>query len=112
ARIVGNAASGIAAIANATMHIPEPRPLVAASMFGVTTPCVTRARERLEELGYEVLVFHQTGTGGESMEELMKGGFIAASLDVTATELADELVGGVLPAHPHRLEVAGSLGIP
>ena len=88
------------------------RPLIGASMFGVTTPCVTRARERLEELGYEVLVFHQTGTGGQSMEELMKGGFITASLDVTTTELCDELVGGVLAAHPKRLEVAGAMGVP
>jgi len=113
ARILANAAGAIAGMVHSAMpSLPEAKPLVTASMFGVTTPCVTRARERLEELGYEVLVFHQTGTGGESMEELMKGGFIAASLDVTATELADELVGGVLPAHPHRLEVAGSLGIP
>jgi uncharacterized protein (UPF0261 family) len=113
ARILANAAGAIAGMVRSSMPaLPEAKPLVTASMFGVTTPCVTRARERLEELGYEVLVFHQTGTGGESMEELMKGGFITASLDVTATELADELVGGVLPAHPHRLEVAGSLGIP
>jgi uncharacterized protein (UPF0261 family) len=81
-------------------------------MFGVTTACVTRARERLEERGYEVLVFHQTGTGGQSMEELVRAGFIAGMLDVTTTELCDELVGGVLPAHPERLEVAGALGIP
>lgn len=59
-----------------------------------------------------MLVFHQTGTGGESMEELMRGGFIAGALDVTTTELADELVGGVLAAHPKRLEVAGELGLP
>jgi uncharacterized protein (UPF0261 family) len=81
-------------------------------MFGVTTPCVTRARERLEELGYEVLVFHATGTGGQSMEALMRGGFIAAALDATTTELADDLVGGVLSAGPDRLEAAGEVGIP
>jgi uncharacterized protein (UPF0261 family) len=81
-------------------------------MFGVTTPCVTRALERLEELGYEVLVFHQTGVGGDSMEALMRSGFITASLDVTTTELCDELVGGVFPAAPGRLETAGALGIP
>src|SRR5436309_3330801 len=90
----------------------EAKPLIGATMFGVTTPCVTRARERLEELGYEVLVFHQTGTGGESMEELMRAGFITGSLDVTTTELCDELVGGVLPAYPGRLEAAGELGLP
>ena len=113
ARIIGNAAAAIAGMARAT--IPEPaesRPLIGASMFGVTTPCVTRARERLEELGYEVLVFHQTGTGGQSMEELVKAGFIVGVLDVTTTELCDELVGGVLAAHPSRLEVAGVLGVP
>src|SRR5919206_457960 len=79
---------------------------------GVTTPCVTRARERLEELGYEVLVFHATGAGGQSMEALAKGGFLAGVLDVTTTELADELVGGVLSAGPDRFEAAGELGLP
>ncbi len=81
-------------------------------MFGVTTPCVTHARERLEELGYEVLVFHATGTGGQSMEALVEGGYLAGVLDVTTTELADDLVGGVLSAGPDRLEAAGKAGIP
>jgi uncharacterized protein (UPF0261 family) len=81
-------------------------------MFGVTTPAVTRARERLEELGYEVLVFHATGTGGQSMEALVDGGFLAGVLDLTTTELADELVGGVLSAGPDRLEAAGAAGVP
>jgi uncharacterized protein (UPF0261 family) len=112
ARILANAAGAIAGMAKATAPPLETKRLVGASMFGVTTACVTTARERLEELGYEVLVFHQTGTGGQSMEELMKAGFITASLDVTTTELCDELVGGVLPAHPERLEVAGRLGLP
>ena len=113
ARILTNAAGAIAGMVKAQAPpLGETKPLVTASMFGVTTPCVTRARERLEELGYEVLVFHQTGTGGESMEELMRAGFIAGSLDVTLTELADELVGGVLPAYPGRAEAAGELGLP
>jgi uncharacterized protein (UPF0261 family) len=113
ARIIGNAAAAIAGMAQAEVPAPaDGWPLIGASMFGVTTPCVTSARERLEELGYEVLVFHQTGTGGQSMEELVKAGFIVGLLDVTTTELCDELVGGVLPAHPQRLEVAGSLGVP
>ncbi len=113
ARILTNAAGAIAGMVKAKAPpLESEKPLVTASMFGVTTPCVTRARERLEELGYEVLVFHQTGTGGESMEELQRAGFIAGSLDVTTTELCDELVGGVLPAHPKRLEVAGELGLP
>jgi len=112
-RILTNAAGAIAGMVKAEAPpLAEQRPLVTASMFGVTTPCVTRARERLEELGYEVLVFHQTGTGGESMEELMRAGFIAGSLDATTTELADELVGGVLAAYPGRLEAAGELGLP
>lgn len=113
ARIIGNAAAAIAGMARATIPLPEQtRPLIGASMFGVTTPCVTAARERLENLGYEVLVFHQTGTGGQSMEELVRAGFIKGLLDVTTTELCDELVGGVLRAHPKRLEVAGELGVP
>jgi uncharacterized protein (UPF0261 family) len=113
ARIIGNAAAAIAGMAQARIPVPtESRPLIGASMFGVTTPCVTTARERLEELGYEVLVFHQTGTGGQSMEELVRAGFIKGLLDVTTTELCDELVGGVLAAYPKRLEVAGDLGVP
>jgi len=81
-------------------------------MFGVTTPCVTEARKELEARGYEVLVFHATGTGGQAMENLVKGGFLAGVLDITTTELADELVGGVLSAGPDRLEAAGTMGIP
>jgi uncharacterized protein (UPF0261 family) len=113
-RILTNAAAAIAGMADAqSIEIAETgRPLVGATMFGVTTPCVTRARERLEELGYEVLVFHATGTGGQSMEALIRGGFIAAVLDATTTELADDLVGGVLSAGPDRLEAAGEVGIP
>jgi uncharacterized protein (UPF0261 family) len=88
------------------------RPLVGATMFGVTTPCITRARERLEELGYEVLVFHATGTGGQSFEALATGGFLAGALDATTTELADDLVGGVLSAGPERLEAVGRAGLP
>ena len=90
----------------------EERPLIAASMFGVTTAGVTVARERLEELGYEVLVFHQTGAGGGSMEALIGAGFIAGSLDVTTTEFCDLVAGGVLVAVPERLESAGKQGIP
>jgi uncharacterized protein (UPF0261 family) len=113
ARILANAAAAMAGMVKAEPPAVEGgKPLVGATMFGVTTPCVTAARERLEELGYEVLVFHATGTGGQSMEALMRSGFITASLDVTTTELADDLVGGVLSAGPDRLEAAGELGIP
>jgi len=113
ARIMGNAAGAIAGMAKAgAPAVGDARRLIGASMFGVTTPCVTRARERLEQLGYEVLVFHATGTGGQSMEALARGGFLTGVLDVTTTELADELVGGVLSAGPDRLEAAGDVGLP
>jgi uncharacterized protein (UPF0261 family) len=112
ARILANAAGAVAGMAKASVPPLEQRPLVGASMFGVTTPCVTRARERLDELGYETLVFHATGTGGQSLEALVRGGYLAGVLDVTTTELADELVGGVLSAGPDRLEAAGGAGVP
>jgi uncharacterized protein (UPF0261 family) len=112
-RILGNAAAAAAGMAKSNWPQAEAeKPLVGATMFGVTTPSVTEARKRLEELGYEVLVFHATGAGGQSMEALIRSGFITASLDITTTELADELVGGVLSAGPERLEAAGELGIP
>jgi uncharacterized protein (UPF0261 family) len=112
-RILGNAAAAAAGMAKVERPQAEgEKPLVGATMFGVTTPSVTEARKRLEELGYEVLVFHATGTGGQAMEALIRSGFITASLDVTTTELADELVGGVLSAGRERLEAAGELGIP
>lgn len=114
-RILANAAAAIAGMARAAAGFTPTagsRPLIGATMFGVTTPCVTVAREVLEERGYEVLVFHATGAGGRSMEALMEAGFITGSLDITTTELADELVGGVLSAGPDRLEAAGRLGLP
>ena len=88
------------------------KPVIAATMFGVTTPCVERARRVLEAAGYEVLVFHATGTGGQAMESLIADGLIAGVLDITTTELADELVGGVLSAGPDRLTAAGRKGMP
>lgn len=88
------------------------KPLLAATMFGVTTPCIKKAKEYLEEQGYEVLVFHATGTGGRTMETLIESGYIKGVLDLTTTEWCDEVVGGVLNAGPHRLEAAGKLGIP
>jgi len=88
------------------------RPLVAATMFGVTTPCVDRARRRLDAAGCEVLVFHATGVGGQAMEGLIRDGAIVGVLDLTTTELADELVGGTLSAGPDRLRAAGRRGVP
>ncbi|HZR40820.1 MAG TPA: Tm-1-like ATP-binding domain-containing protein, partial [Ktedonobacteraceae bacterium] len=114
-RILANAAAAIAGMARANASFQPSdsgKPLVGATMFGVTTPCVTEARKRLEEQGYEVLVFHATGTGGRAMEALVRGGFLSGVLDITTTELADELVGGVLSAGPDRLEAAGQFAVP
>ena len=88
------------------------RPMVAATMFGVTTPCVDRARRGLEARGIEVVVFHATGVGGQAMETLVRDGQVAALLDLTTTELADELVGGILSAGPERLEAGVRRRIP
>lgn len=92
--------------------VVDKKPLIAATMFGVTTPCVTAATKYLEKRGYEVLIFHATGIGGQSMEALIAGGFIEGVLDLTTTEWADEIIGGVLNAGPYRLEAAGKNHIP
>jgi uncharacterized protein (UPF0261 family) len=88
------------------------KPLIAATMFGVTTPCVETARKQIEDIGYEVLVFHATGTGGMTMESFIKDGIIEGVLDITTTELADELVGGTLSAGKDRLTAAAIRGVP
>ncbi len=88
------------------------KPIIVASMFGNTTACVEHARKLLEAKGYEVLVFHATGTGGKTMESLIESGMVSGVLDVTTTEWADELVGGMLGAGPTRLEAAARKGIP
>jgi uncharacterized protein (UPF0261 family) len=113
ARILTNAAAAIAGMATASSP-PETgdKPVIAASMFGVTTACVTAARARLEQLGYEVLVFHMTGAGGRTLESLARAGLLSGVLDITTTELADELVGGVFSAGADRLTGAGAAGIP
>lgn len=117
ALVLGNAAAAIAGMAAAyEQRQGEPnqdhRPLVGVTMFGVTTPAADEARHRLGELGYEALVFHATGTGGRAMEKLARDGLLAGVCDLTTTELADDLVGGVLSAGPDRLTVAGAAGIP
>jgi uncharacterized protein (UPF0261 family) len=81
-------------------------------MFGNTTPCVDRCRHVLTQKGYEVVVFHCTGTGGRTMESLVDEGHIAAVLDITTTEWADELCGGILSAGPTRLDAPGKACIP
>ena len=88
------------------------RRLVTATMFGVTTPCVESARKTVEAAGFEVLVFHATGTGGKTMESFVSDGLISGVLDITTTELADERVGGVLTAGKDRLTAAGMHGVP
>jgi uncharacterized protein (UPF0261 family) len=88
------------------------KPIIVASQFGNTTGCVDHARQLLEKEGYEVLVFHATGTGGRTMESLIDSGLVAGVLDITTTEWADELVGGVLTAGPTRLEAAARAGVP
>jgi len=113
AQILANAAAAMAGMVSAPpVSLGEQKPLVGATMFGVTTPCVTRARAQLEAAGYEVLVFHATGTGGKAMEALVSGGFLRGVLDATTTELCDDLVGGVLSAGPDRLLAAGDAGLP
>jgi uncharacterized protein (UPF0261 family) len=111
-RILSNAAAAICGMVAAEPIGRNDRPVIAATMFGVTTPCVTAARRILEHNGYDVLVFHATGTGGQAMEQLIEDGAVQAVLDLTTTELADELVGGVMSAGSHRLEAAGRKGIP
>lgn len=113
--VLGNAAAAMAGMVTArAQSAPDPaeRPVVAATMFGVTTPAVETAKGRLTELGYEVLVFHATGAGGRALESLAEGRLVDGVLDLTTTELADDLVGGVLSAGPDRLTAAGDAGLP
>jgi len=111
--IYANAAGAIAGMVK--MERPsaaEEKPIIVASMFGNTTPAVNHAKQILEEHGYEVLVFHATGTGGKVMESLITDGYAVGSLDITTTELADEVCGGVLSAGPERCLAAARAGIP
>ena len=113
-RVLANAAAAMAGMVRglARRRSAGERPLIAATMFGVTTPCVDAARSRVEQAGYETLVFHATGTGGRTMESFIAEGQIAGVLDLTTTELADELVGGVLSAGRDRLTAAALRGVP
>lgn len=113
-RILGNAAAAMAGMVGSPRlgQSTSGRPLIATTMFGVTTPCVTRARRKLEEAGYDVIVFHATGSGGRAMEGLIEDGYFAGALDITTTEWCDEVVGGVLTAGPDRLGAAARKGIP
>ena len=112
-QIYANAAGAISGmVKQESPSVDDDRPLIAASMFGNTTKSVDRARQRIENEGYDVLVFHATGTGGKTMESLISEGFIKGSLDITTTELADEVCGGVLSAGPDRCMAASRVGIP
>ena len=111
-QVIAQAAGAVVAMAQADVPASEDRPMIAASMFGNTTQCVEAARAVLQSSGFEVLVFHATGTGGRTMESLVSSGFFTAVLDVTTTELADDLAGGVLSAGPTRLQAAARAGLP
>lgn len=111
--IFANAAGAIAGMVQVEAPATSAeKPLVTASMFGNTTTCVDRARHVLEQAGYEVLVFHATGTGGRTMESLIADGYISASMDITTTELADYVCGGVFSAGAERGQAASHAGIP
>jgi uncharacterized protein (UPF0261 family) len=111
-RIFANAAGAIGGMVEQTMPKADDKPLIGATMFGVTTPCLDRVREKMEAGGYEVLVFHAVGSGGRSLEALISDGYFAGVADVTTTEWCDELVGGVLPAGPDRLDAGARTGVP
>lgn len=111
-QVFGNAAGAICGMVEQQIPAGDDKPLIAATMFGVTTPCVTAVREKLEAENYEVLVFHATGSGGSAMEALINDGFITGVADITTTEWCDELVGGVLSAGPERLDAAAKNGVP
>jgi len=111
--IYANAAGAVAGMVKTEKpELGEAKPLITASMFGNTTEAVDRARKLLEQNGYEVLVFHATGTGGKTMESLIADGYIVGSLDITTTELADAVCGGVFNAGPERGLAASKAGIP
>jgi uncharacterized protein (UPF0261 family) len=111
-KIFARAAGAICGMVNATVPAENQKPVIVASMFGNTTRCVEHARKILENSGYEVLVFHATGAGGRTMESLVQSGMVAGVLDITTTEWADELAGGILSAGPTRLETAAREGVP
>ena len=110
--ILTNAAGAICGMVSQTVPESAGRPLIAATMFGVTTPYVTIVRDILEQAGYETVIFHATGSGGRAMEGLIRDGYFTAVADLTTTEWCDEVAGGVLSAGPHRLEAAAKAGIP
>ncbi len=111
--IFTRAAGAIAGMVEATLpEETDSKPIIAASMFGNTTQAVDAARAALDAQGYEVLVFHATGAGGKTMESLVREGLVDAVLDMTTTEWADTVCGGVFDAGPERLSAPGEMGVP
>ena len=110
--LLSRAAGAICGMVEVQIAASADKPLIVATQFGNTTPCVDHARRILEAAGYEVVVFAAVGTGGRTMESLIASGMVAGVLDITTTEWADELVGGVLTAGPQRLEAAARHGVP
>lgn len=111
-KVLANAAHAMAGMVTHSIPAGSTRPCLAMTMFGVTTPCVTAVRKSLESRGYDGLVFHATGTGGRAMEGLVRSGLIQGVLDITTTEVADEVVGGVMPAGPGRFDAIIDAGVP
>jgi len=112
AEIYSRAVGAIVGMMETNVPKIESKPLIAASMFGNTTQLINQCKDIMERADYEVMVFHATGTGGMTMEDLIENGYFVAALDLTTTELADELCGGVMSAGPKRLTTAGLKGIP
>jgi uncharacterized protein (UPF0261 family) len=111
-QLLTRAAGAICGMVEMPVPVATDKPIIVASQFGNTTACIEHARKILEAAGYEVIVFAATGTGGRTMESLIETGLVAGVLDVTTTEWADELIGGVLNAGPTRLEAAARAGVP
>jgi uncharacterized protein (UPF0261 family) len=111
-RVLGNAAHAMAGMVQHPIPTAGDQPTVGMTMFGLTTPCVTAVREALEAKGFNCLVFHATGTGGRAMEALVEAGLIQGILDITTTEVADEVVGGILPAGPLRFDAILQAKVP
>ena len=111
-QVLGNAANALAGMVS--HRIPEgsaDKPAIGLSMFGVTTDCVNQVTGMLED-DYDCLVFHATGTGGQSMEKLADSGMIAGVLDITTTEICDLFMDGVFSAGEGRLDAIARTGIP
>jgi uncharacterized protein (UPF0261 family) len=114
-RILANAAGaavGMARAAATVGSVQQDRPVVGITNLGVLTTGTMRAMERLDELGYESIVFHAVGSGGRAMEQLMRDGMIDAVLDYALGDLSDALLGGLRAADENRLTVAAELGLP